>query len=791
MRFCSALRISVALVVLAATGAHAEDTYSWRYYRVGNTGIQGDYNEAVWIGPDGDPYIGGYDPAFEEGGFAKFIQSENRWVNYSNVDYPVIGHPNETGCTRVNDIVPDASGKLWMGTWLGALTFDPAVGSSSLVRLGPGNSGLANDQTYDVDRAPDGTMWFANNGCVRYNPATNAWTHWQNGNVFLSVQPKSGGGYLVWSSTRPPYQDYTFVFDSDTQQWTTINVLYPNGHPGDVAGMPGKDCVDEAGNFWALRLRNPGDYDALDYRRPDGTWVSPQEPYYGVTFDIWAFKAYGDRRAVLVDGNGTVYQFNGTSWTSRGQWRSGAFTYSVDVDAAGSIWVSGVGGAAKRNAQTGQWQRYRITNTGNFDTFNRDLTLDTVHGHVYTGANAGPGVGGMARFDGQRWVGWNNTTYGLGYDWPFPNDNCHALAYRPSNGRIAVSPLNWLYGIHEWTGAGFNVLLPSGGAERMCEDSMGRLWSLGEYYSLRYYDGNGWTDVPIIGWGANIRKDPTRPGTVWTLTGYQFLRTDGAYSFSRTIANFPELTDNSDFFTGLAPDANGIVWVGCTVNRGVGGTGGGLIRMDANTGQYQMLRQDQGWPFPGQYVTPWAVTPDGRVWMQYDTEYPYTERGLLVWDGTNVVTFPAPIGGEPQWGGLPHAQIEDVEVREIADGYELWMTCVSRGIAVLTVHVQDPAVVDAGGSLPAFRLEPNMPNPFRSSTRLSFHIPQAGPVRLAVYDVMGRLIRTLVDEPMNAGRHEVTWDARDDDRRQVASGVYLYRIDADGKQTYARMTFIR
>ena len=80
------------------------------------------------IDVDGDAYIGGYDPIFEEGGFSKFIQSENRWVNYSNVDYPVIGHPNDLGVSRVRDIVADTTGKLWMGTWRGVLRFDPAVG---------------------------------------------------------------------------------------------------------------------------------------------------------------------------------------------------------------------------------------------------------------------------------------------------------------------------------------------------------------------------------------------------------------------------------------------------------------------------------------------------------------------------------------------------------------------------------------------------------------------------------------------------------------------------------------
>ena len=52
----------------------------------------------------------------------------------------------------------------------------------------------------------------------------------------------------------------------------------------------------------------------------------------------------------------------------------------------------------------------------------------------------------------------------------------------------------------------------------------------------------------------------------------------------------------------------------------------------------------------------------------------------------NVGVFPAPPDGEPQWGSVPHGQIEDLEVRLLPTGYELWMSCVSRGIAVLTVR---------------------------------------------------------------------------------------------------------
>ncbi len=682
-RLAGAVRLGV--VAALTSGSAASDVeYGWRYYRPGNTGIQGDYNGALWVGPEGDPYIGGYDPSFEEGGFAKFAQGENRWENFSNVDYPVIGHPDEQGCVRVRDIVPDAAGRLWMGTWRGALTFDPAIGADSLVRLGPGNSGLVDDFTWDIDRAPDGSMWLVNGGIVRYEPGSDSWTRWALGAEFMSVQPKAGGGYLVWSSERPPQRSYTFVFDTDTGEWTVIDVTYPNGEPGDVAGMPGKDCVDEVGNFWALRLTSPGQFDSLEYRRTDGSWVAPPEPYPGVTFDIWAFAAYGAGRAALVDGQGRVYEFDGSAWQSRGSWRDGAYAYAMDVDGSGNIWVCGTGGAARRDAATGDWQRYRVTNTSNFDSFNRDLTIDADTGAVYTGANAGAGVGGMVRFDGVRWTGWNQLTYGLGYDWPFPNDNCHALVFRPSNGRVAVSPLDWLYGIHEWTGTGFEALMQSGGAERMTEDSLGRLWALGEYYSLQYLDGAVWRSVPIAGWGAKIQPDPGRAATVWATTGNEIVRTDGTYRFSRTVSDFPELEPISDQFTGLAADRDGIVWVGSWTQNGATG-GGELIRIDAGSGAYEMLQHDLGWPFPGSYVRPLAVTPDGRLWMSYDSDYPYTEVGLCSWDGNEVVSFPAPSGGEPQWGGLPHAQIEDLEVRAIPGGYELWMTCVSRGIAVLTV----------------------------------------------------------------------------------------------------------
>ncbi|MGC8898535.1 MAG: T9SS type A sorting domain-containing protein, partial [Bacteroidota bacterium] len=64
------------------------------------------------------------------------------------------------------------------------------------------------------------------------------------------------------------------------------------------------------------------------------------------------------------------------------------------------------------------------------------------------------------------------------------------------------------------------------------------------------------------------------------------------------------------------------------------------------------------------------------------------------------------------------------------------------------------------GEIPgSFALEQNYPNPFNPSTTISFDVPKQSHLRLAIYDVLGRQVKTLVDEEKNPGRYSVTFDA--------------------------------
>ena len=81
---------------------------------------------------------------------------------------------------------------------------------------------------------------------------------------------------------------------------------------------------------------------------------------------------------------------------------------------------------------------------------------------------------------------------------------------------------------------------------------------------------------------------------------------------------------------------------------------------------------------------------------------------------------------------------------------------------------------EAGADLPAaFGLDQNYPNPFNPATNIAFQVPENSRVTLEVYDVTGRRITTLVDDNLDAGYHEVTFDGT-----RLASGVYLYRMQA-------------
>ncbi len=110
--------------------------------------------------------------------------------------------------------------------------------------------------------------------------------------------------------------------------------------------------------------------------------------------------------------------------------------------------------------------------------------------------------------------------------------------------------------------------------------------------------------------------------------------------------------------------------------------------------------------------------------------------------------------------------------------------------------ISDSAIVfdapETSHELPVeYSLEQNYPNPFNPQTWINFSLPVQGEVEIAVYNILGRRVRTLVQSHMPAGIHTVHWDGTSQDGTTVASGTYFYRIQAGGFTASRRMVLLK
>jgi hypothetical protein len=121
--------------------------------------------------------------------------------------------------------------------------------------------------------------------------------------------------------------------------------------------------------------------------------------------------------------------------------------------------------------------------------------------------------------------------------------------------------------------------------------------------------------------------------------------------------------------------------------------------------------------------------------------------------------------------------LKEIDIVEIAAKVEI----TSGLLDGTAVPVPDDAEV------PRFvELQQNYPNPFNPATTIVYTIPEYTDVTLTVYDILGRSVAVLVNEPKQQGTYTMKWDAG-----SVASGVYIYRIEAGGQVLSRKMTLVK
>ena len=89
------------------------------------------------------------------------------------------------------------------------------------------------------------------------------------------------------------------------------------------------------------------------------------------------------------------------------------------------------------------------------------------------------------------------------------------------------------------------------------------------------------------------------------------------------------------------------------------------------------------------------------------------------------------------------------------------------------------------------KLAEPQPNPFNPQTKLTFTLEKKGPITLEIYDVRGRVVKTLAKGRYSAGPHVMTWQGDDDRGHRVASGVYLTRLHTEHVDLVQQMLLLK
>lgn len=117
------------------------------------------------------------------------------------------------------------------------------------------------------------------------------------------------------------------------------------------------------------------------------------------------------------------------------------------------------------------------------------------------------------------------------------------------------------------------------------------------------------------------------------------------------------------------------------------------------------------------------------------------------------------------------------------------------GWAIDNIEVQERiglvGIEDNDGMPKSFALSQNYPNPFNPATNISYQLPKTSKVTIRVYNVLGQEVRTLVSGQQLPGQHTIVWDGKTNNGITAASGIYLYRMAADGFVQQRKMMFIK
>jgi len=355
----------------------------------------------------------------------------------------------------------------------------------------------------------------------------------------------------------------------------------------------------------------------------------------------------------------------------------------------------------------------------------------------------------------------------------------------PSGNELAISPVDIL------TGAVAETLYSS--CRGMAADIDGNiiLSVAGKVYRINYQTGEGMNmydfpaftgslTKPAVAANGDIYVGTVGPGNPVKILNPDFTEKGNAIdalsgAYNRAVAVTP---DGMDLYFGST-------WNGIGIRHFHSDIPGLLQYTIVDTiGNFQIndTTVQNLWPedvtlspsgdkiYAANTQTEWSDSTHGSLWWVFDRATGDELYSLGIQKGDSLA------GGI--WNGRGAAWSPDGSKMYMAD----------FGYNNVTVWVPVTNIVEKDNEIIAetFKLEQNYPNPFNPTTRIPFILHKAAHVNLKIFNTSGQLVSTLIDEKMNKGRYEQTFDGS-----QLASGVYFYRLVVEGELLSGRMILVK
>jgi len=693
-----------------------------------------DDGDKLWIGT--------------EGGLAKLDKTtgEFSFYNRANANLPD---------NHIRSLALDSSGYLWIGTrYSGIGRFD---GNHCKV-FNTENSGLPLDQwNTAISIAPDGKILIGSLGFLSVYDGTT-WKSYETGSPISSyiaihdivfdskgtawIGASWGLGKLSSDSLIQGYagihnEIFSIAISKNDTLWIGTNgsgLVKFNGQSYTVydtsnSGIPGNIVFDmkfdSHGNLWLATEKGVAKFDGSNWTIYDKQ-NSPLTEDGISSLDI-------DEYGIIWIGtfSSKLFRFDGINWKkfilSSSIFPSN-YISTIVVDYKSNVWFGTLEALIRYDRSN--WTLYDTSNSGLIGTFNGYISVTKIDfdkvGNLWIGYCGTPW---LTRYDGLQWLHYDSTNSPLARVWvtSLTDDSENEVWVGSLSGLVKFDGTTWtLYNSK-------NTPMTSDAVNDVELDRYGNLWvALG--YTEYKKDNGEW----VVSFGGLAKFD----GKNWYI-----------YDTSNSGLLYPNVGR-------IAFDSEGIMWV-ATWYPGIAGIeyGGGLTKFDGtNWTTYDIYNS----PLTSNTIFDIVVDKDDNLWLCT------CAGGLVKYDRKNNWTIYDQMNSGIAFNSQTTLAIDSFGNKWIAGENNSGLSVFHEGGVILSAgsHRDGPAHPPQ-----SFSLLQNYPNPFNPTTTIPYNVAMAGHVTLIVYDVLGRLVSTLVNENQGAGVHMVRFDGAN-----LASGVYFYKM---------------